>query len=123
VRAIDPTATTDDGVAIASSVTIGPILTSDLDDMMLHEFQMVLGDSSGVVTYQILIAPTAEAALTSSSVATGTWDAGRNLSKLIRRSSHAIYVRISSTNPWAMESVRMRIESLGKVRMRGGYTK
>lgn len=124
VRTISPTAVDDDGTPIASKVTIGPILTENLDDMLLKDLQGILGQASGTVQYDIFVGPTAEAALASASAFTGTWSvnaltAGRNLTNFIRRSGHAIYIQLSSNVPWAMEQIRARIASLGKVRRRG----
>lgn len=124
VRAIDPTATTDDGWNIASQVFIGPILTETLDDMMLKDIQAILGATSGTVNFAIYLGPTAEAALASTPVVNGTWTAnsvngGRNLTNFIRRAGHAVYIQLNSTSPWAMESIRARIATQGKVRGRG----
>lgn len=119
VRSIDPSATTDDGTAIPSSVAFGPILTKDLDDVMIQSLQGILGASSGTVTYAIYVGATAEIALASSAILTGTWTAGRNLSSQIHRSGHAVYVIISATNPWAMEAIRAAVKAEGRVRQRG----
>jgi hypothetical protein len=118
VRSIDPTATTDDGTAIASKVVIGPLLTKDMDELLIKDIQGLLGTSSSNVTWAVFVGATAEAALNSAAVATGTWTAGRNLLATVRRSGHAIYLQISSSNPWSMEAVRARIAGLGKVRRR-----
>jgi hypothetical protein len=118
VRSIDPAATTDDGIAIASKVVIGPILTRDMDELLIKDVQALLGTSSGNVTWSVFVGTTAEAALTSAAVASGTWSGGRNLLSFVRRSGHAIYLQISSSNPWSMEAVRARIAGLGKVRRR-----
>jgi hypothetical protein len=119
VRAVSASATDDDGTAISSSVLIGPILTKDLDDVMLKEVQAVLGASSGAVTYEVLVGATAEQAAASTAVVSGTWSAGRNLTNLIRRAGHAIYIRLSSTNAWQMEAIRCLLSGQGKVRRRG----
>lgn len=119
VRSIDPTATTDDGTAINSAVVIGPLLTADLDQMLLKDLQCVLATASGSVTYSVYVGPTAEAALATTPVSTGTWAAGRNLSTQIRRAGHAVFVRITASNPWAMEQIRARIAGKGKVQRRG----
>jgi hypothetical protein len=119
VRAISPTASDDDGYPIDSEVIIGPLLTANLDDVLLKSLQAVLGETSGDVQYAVYVGSTAEKALSSDPVLTGTWKAGRNLTNLVRRAGHAIYIKISSTNPWAMESVRVVIAGQGKVRRRG----
>lgn len=120
VRSVDRDAETDDGKKISSSVVIGPILTDDLEEMMLKNFQAILGSASGDVTYEVLIGDTAEEALESEPVDTGTWEAGRNPTDFIRRAGYAIYVRLTSAERWQMESIRAEIVSQGKgPRMRG----
>lgn len=118
VRYTTGPATTDDGSMISSSVMLGPFLTPDLDDVLFKDIQSIMAAESGDVTYNVYVGETAEIALTTSPVATGTWSAGRNFTDLIRYAGHAIYVQITSTNAWAMESVRCRIQSEGKVRRR-----
>jgi hypothetical protein len=118
VRAVSPTAADDDGVAIASEVVIGPIETANLDDVMLKELQAVLGAASGPVAYGVYVGPTAEIALSSSPVVTGTWSAGRNPDAWVRRSGHAVWIKLTASAPWSMEQVRGTITGLGKVRRR-----
>lgn len=119
VRAISMTAENDDGVGIVSQVFIGPLVTAQLDDVMIYSLQAVLGEESGDVGYSLMIGDTAEAALTATPVTTGIWSAGRNLTDHYRRSGHAIYVRIDATVRWSLESIRARVASLGKIRQRG----
>lgn len=121
VRALDPFATQDDGIPIASAVILGPILTPDTDDMMIHEIQGVLGELSDDVNYEILTGTTPEEALTNTPVASGTFRGGRNTTSYVRRSGHAIYIRLTANNPWSMEQVRLKIQGLGKVRQRRKY--
>lgn len=118
VRSFSEDATTDDGYDIESEVVLGPLLTPELDDMMLKSLQAVLGESSGNVSYAIHVGKSAEAALTSDPVFEGTWMAGRNATKNVRRSGHAVYVRISSSVPWSMEQIRALVAAKGKVRKR-----
>lgn len=120
VRRFDPDATTDDGTTVASEVILGPLLTADSDEVLLKDVQAILGTSNtGTVSYEILVGSSAEAALTSTAVASGTWSAGRNLTNLVRRSGHAIWVRLTASTPWAMEAIRCRVVARGKVRRRG----
>ena len=124
VRTISPTAVDDDGIAIQSSVMIGPLLTDNLDDMLLKDIQGILGQASGAVTFAVFVGPTAEAALASTPVVSGTWTvttnlAGRNFTNFVRRSGHAVYIQLSSSVPWALEQIRVRIATQGKVRRRG----
>ncbi len=118
VRYLDPEATTDDGYDIASSVVIGPLLTKDMDDILLKDLNAVLGETSGDVTFEVLLGQTAEASLNSDAIKTGTWTAGRNQATYIQRAAHAVYVKLSALDPWAMEAIRARIMSKGKVAAR-----
>ncbi len=119
VRYLDPGATTDDGEEITSIVWIGPLTTKDLDELMLHDMQAVLGEQSGDIEYAIHVGTTAEQALTTEAVDSGTWTAGRNFTHITRRAGHAIYVKLTATTPWALETVRARVAALGKIRRRG----
>lgn len=119
VRFLDRDATTDDSTNISSEVWIGPLVTPNFDEIMLHDLQAVLGTASGDVTAAVHLGNTAEEALASSAARTVTLSAGRNITRHIRRAGHAIYVKLTSTNRWAMEAIRLRVSDLGKVRMRG----
>jgi hypothetical protein len=118
VRFIDPSNSTDDGTAIDSSVMIGPLLTANMDEIILKDLQCLLGANSGQVSYKVFVGSTPEIALASTPVSTGTWSAGRNPLSFIRRAGHAVYVEITSTNAWAMEAIRTRFALGGKVRQR-----
>ncbi len=119
VRCMTPESSDDDGTAILSSVVIGPLLTRDLDTILLKDLQAILGEDSGEIDYAVYVGTTAEKALSSTPIATGTWQAGRNLLTPTRWSAHAIYVKLSSTNKWAMETIRARTSKQGKAPRRG----
>jgi hypothetical protein len=119
VRFFDANATKDDGYLISSSVLIGPLVTKDLDELLLKDLQAILGETSGTVTYEVFTGTTAEIATSRPAVASGTWGPGRNLLSFTRASGHAIYVRVSSTNRWSIETIRARLSGQGKVRRRG----
>lgn len=119
VRTFSETATTDDGYSIASEVVIGPLLTKEMDMVLFKDIQAGLATASGDVDWAVYAGATAEAALGTTPVASGTWSAGRNLTNPIRRSAHALWVRITSSDRWAMEGIRARIEGKGKVQRRG----
>lgn len=118
LRCMTPEATDDDGTPIESNVFVGPFLTNLADDVMVSELQAVLAEDSDDVTFAVYIGKTGEAALASSPIVTGTWSAGRNYTSLVRRTAHALYVQITSTGRWAMESVRVKLATSGKVRQR-----
>lgn len=119
VRAFDPEALDDDGVAIQSMVAIGPLVTPNLDDILVKDIQAVLGEDSGKVTYEIRNGTSAELALNSSPASTGTFHSGRNLLSFVRRAGHATYIILNSNVRWAFESIRVRVATSGKVRQRG----
>lgn len=119
VRKFDASATTDDGSAFTSSVLLGPITSKNLDDFVLKDLQAVLGSTSGDVTFTVYADDKAESALTATVRVTGTFSAGRSLSKLVRQAGHAIYVKLSSAAGWQMETVRAKIVGRGDVRRRG----
>lgn len=119
VRALSPDAEDDDGEPIESSVTIGPFTTPTLDEITLHSLQAVLGEASGEVTWEVFVGATAEAALASEAVRSGTWEGGRNLTSAVAKSGHAVYVRLSSTNRWALEQIRAVTSVRGLRRQRG----
>ena len=121
VRCFQQAAVTDDGTAMASAVVLGPILTRDLDEVLLKDIQGVLGATSGNVTWSVYVGATAEQALASTAVATGTWGPGRSFNTPIRRAGHALWVKVSATGYWAMEEVRARIAGQGRVRRRTSF--
>jgi hypothetical protein len=116
VRKVDPEATTDDGTPITSSVTIGPFLTKDFDEIVLNQLLADLAEDSGPVTWTVFVGTTAEAALASRGVRSGTWTAGRNHASPVQRGGHAVYVRIDATGPWQLERIRAFVESRGLYR-------
>lgn len=119
VRAFNPDAEDDDGYPIESEVLIGPLVTKELDDILLKDLQAVLGEDAGAVEWKVYTGSTAEIALLNDPVASGTWGPGRNLTSPARAAGHAIYLKLSSTDRWAMETVRARLSGRGKVRRRG----
>jgi hypothetical protein len=120
VMSFDPDAEDDDATPIQSEVWIGPLLTKNFDEVMLKYLQPVLARSSGSVSWAVHVGRTAEDALNSTAVSSGTWEAGRNYSDTVRRAGHAIYVKLTSTNRWAMEAIRASLSNnLSKVRRRG----
>lgn len=124
VRVLSNSAVDDDGTPILSAIFLGPIVTKDFDAVLLKDLQCMLGASSGPVTYNVFTGATAELAGVKANTvglppdAQGVWQAGRNLSSLIRRSGHALYVKLFATTPWAFEGLRARVQGQGRVRAR-----
>ncbi len=124
VRYLDPNAQNDDGRIIQSSVLIGPMQSSQfatLDEFLLTEIQGILGNDSGLVTWNILLGDTPEQALLNPVQATGTFSGGRNPTALVRRASHAIYIQLTSEVPWRMEQIRAIIRVSGRIRRRSRF--
>lgn len=124
VRALKSESITDDGDQINSDVIIGPIATDNLDEMLVKDIQALMGLGGTAATYSIYVANAPEDAIPTTNpsavpVVTGTWLPGRNLTNLIRRSGYVVYIRITGTSQWAMESIRVRVATQGKVRRRG----
>lgn len=118
VRKITHDAATDDGTVIASEVWLGPILTQEMDEMLLKDVQAVLGETSGTINWAVHDGDTAEAAVAAAASVTGTFAAGRNPTQPVRRANHAIYIKLSGVTRWAFEALRARFAGRGKVRRR-----
>lgn len=106
VRYLDPNADSDDGRTIFSTVVFQPLLSPGLDDMILTEWQAVLGSDSGPVKWSILAGTTAEQALNNEPQETGTWDGGRNDTQPVMVRSHVLYPQFTGEGAWRMESLR-----------------
>lgn len=119
VRSVSSDAIDDDGTPISSEVWIGPVLTKFNDAVMIDEVQGVIAQGSSNVDYEVHLADTAEEALTSDPIATGTWVPGRNYTDTVRRTGYADYIRLTSSGQWALENIRMTVRTGGKVRQRG----
>lgn len=119
VRTFSQTAEDDDGTPIDSEVILGPVATKTLDEVMYGDAVCVLGKYSNPVSYGILVGNTAEEALSSVPVKSGTWRAGRNPNTPISRAAHAVYTRIRGTKPWAFEQLKIEVGTRGPVRARG----
>ncbi len=118
VRWLQPEAVDDDGTDIASSVVIGPFLTPQMDDIMCQDLQANLGQFSGDVDYAVHVGASADIALGSAPVRTGTWSAGHSSTGYVGQSGRAVYLKLTSTNVWMMEMIKLRIKTLGMVRQR-----
>lgn len=118
VRAIDHAATTDDGTDIESRVIIALMNTPSMDDILAKDLVAVLGEDSGNVDYAVYVGTTAEQALSSIAITSGEWSAGRGYNTPARCSGHAIWIDVSSSDPWSMEQIRIRLAGTGKVRGR-----
>lgn len=118
VRTFDPSATADDLLPIESEVWIGPFLTKDMDEVVLSELQAVLAEDSGSVNYAVHVGRSAQEAFESEAFCTGSWDAGRGFAEAVRAAGHAIYLRVTSDEPWQLEQIRATLVSSGKATRR-----
>jgi hypothetical protein len=119
LRYFEPTSASDDGETIASSVTLGPIVDTRLDEFLLKDLQTILGTESSPVAWSVHVGSTAEEALSSAAVESGVWYPGRNNQSPVRRAGHAVYVKLTSDSAWSLEVIRARYATRGKVRGRG----
>lgn len=120
VRRFDHEAEDDDGTPIESEVAIGPFLTPTLDEVHIPEIQGVMADDSGDVDYEVLTGDTAQEAIESeTAAAAGVFYAGRNYTDPVRVAAKAMYVKLMSTEKWAMESIRIVVGTQGGIRQRG----
>ena len=121
VRALSPDATTDDGVAIAGEVWLGPLLGKELEEILMNGFKLNLGETTGgTITYAVHVGSTPEVAYSSTAVRTGTPIAGRNLVAAERWSGNAIYLKITTTGRWGYEQGMAWVKSLGPILQRAG---
>ena len=118
VRFVTDAAPNDDGEDIESEIWLGPILTKDLDDILLKDSQFILGEESGPVTGYIHTGATAEEAFNSDAKDEFTLSGGRSSCLPTRWSGHAIYARLVSSSQWSEEEFRARFSGTGKVRQR-----
>lgn len=112
----------DAGVTIESWVLLGPIKTAQWDDILLQTLQATLTEDSGKVRYDVYWGTHAEEAekkaIAGPSKINGTWKAGRNRVSPIDREGFAFYVKLSSSDYWALERITQTYKTLGMVARR-----
>ncbi len=123
VRALTPEAQTDDGTVIDSYVTIGPIMSKNMDELSIHDGVMTLAEDSAPAYYDVLTGRTPEAALNSTAKESILAPAGRSPAVSMNWSGHAAYIKVrgkpTAPNRWAMESMRLTLRGRGFSRSRG----
>lgn len=119
VRQWNEAATTDDGTSISSFVILGPLPNKDMDVLLMKDLIAIFGANSGSVTYSVYAGVTAEAALASTPLVTGTLTAANNQRQYIRVSGFQTYVKIVSSSAWAMERIFVTYAPMGRIRGRG----
>lgn len=113
IRQIDVNATHDDGEAIHSSVLLGPIT-----DSLIKELQASFANSQGEVTWTIVEAETLESATDDLPSFSGMFTGGRNRSEWCRAHVSRGYIRLSSSEPWALERLLATVEADSEHRRR-----
>lgn len=101
-------ATTDDGYSFTASVTVGPFIAPNMAAVFLYEAQAELATASAPVTYAIYRGQSAEEALSTEPIETGTWSPDRNFTNGLRWAGYAFYIKISSTDRWSIERFRLK---------------
>lgn len=105
IRMEDVDATTDDGEPIESEVWLGP-----MNNQTILELQATLSNASGNLNWSIHTAEELETALETAACATGRFTAGRNRSQWPRRRISHGYMRLASTEPWALEKLMAMVQ-------------
>lgn len=125
----------DDGEDIESHILIGPVrLAPGADIAVLSEFEGAMGESSGTVTWRIIVGDTAEevaengktaiglhlAGSTTAAAAyarySGTFGAGRSRRFQPRLRGQWFAIWLSSTTKWAYEWIALRAVEAGRYR-------
>jgi hypothetical protein len=127
IRYLDKNGTDDDGRAIENYVFLGPCPNKMLDDLMLEWMQPTFATDAGKVRYDVYVGPNAEDAFNGAfdrdgeavdGVIHGYFGGGRNPVAFVRQAGFAIYVKLSSTDAWALERLTIKYKSMGAVRRR-----
>ena len=121
VRKWDRTATDDDGLNIASTVLMGPVLSSSADEreVKFKSLTAVLADDQSGCNYEVLVNDRADV-LPVSAQRSGSLQPGRNPTIRLRERGKAAYVRLQDAGPgrWALENIRLEGTPGGRERLR-----
>lgn len=120
VRKLDWSAEDDDGTPITSSILLGPITGKLQQVMNVKELKATLDSASSNVTWEMASGQTEQQALAATARRTGVWTAGDNRWDLVWQSGSSLYLRLSGTDQWAIESLVMRLEQMGLTRRKTG---
>ena len=124
VRHFNRFAKNDDGTAIDDYVWIGPFLLDPITETKITRIASVLDKASSVVGWSIHAGDTVEEAKGSEPVASGSWNAGRNLWKYTRVRGQSVFVKLYTDEPteglvpWSLESITATLAVAGSVRER-----
>lgn len=123
LRKMSLTAVDDDGSAIESYVTIGPIQGSDLGVIEVRDLICVLDEDSAPVRWEVYAGNAPQRALARGALAFGTWRAERNHATLVRRTGAALYLKILQNQLgryWALETLTATLAGTSEHRRRLG---
>lgn len=109
----DPDTHSDDGSPIESHVFLGP-----LQDVIVSEMQATFSTASGNVIWTIHSEDDFESALDSEPKASGDFVSGRNRSQWPKYHVDSGYVKLSSTQSWALEKLILNVEPDSETRSR-----
>lgn len=120
IRRFSQAQTTDDGTAIASHVTYGPIrLGTPVHDGCLDRMDMLMAEGAAEdnVTWSIRTGGSGQNALDSSvNAASGTFVEGRNFTVRPRVRGASAVIKLSSSQRWAVEDLAVWITRRGHIR-------
>lgn len=121
LRTFDTSAIDDDGTAFTSYVLIGPLVLggSGYHSGLLREVIGQLSTLSGTVTCEVQVGDSIESAYRATPRSAFTLRAGKSLSWFPRLKGNACFLKLSSTNRWALEQLSVVREQLGKQRLFG----
>ncbi len=119
VRFESDSAPNDDGEDINFEVWYGPLLTKDLDELLMKDTQWVLGKNSSPVNYAVHVGNTAEEAFFSTAKEEGSLLEGRSFTLPTRWAGHAIYTKLTGSDAASFETSRYRLAGTGATRRRG----
>jgi hypothetical protein len=129
LRRFDDEAEDDDGTDVQSDLFLGPFHTSREEgyEGQITEIVGALAAESGEVTWRIVVGDSAEEAVDAADAAlngdrttgvdsSGTWSAGQNRVEYPRARGAWVVIWLSSTKPWAFESMTAWMKKLGRIR-------
>ena len=129
LRRFDDDAEDDDGTDVQSDLFLGPFHTSREEgyEGQITEIVGALAAESGDVTWRIVVGDSAEEAVDAADAAlngdrttgvdsSGTWSAGQNRVEYPRARGAWVVIWLSSTKPWAFESMTAWMRKLGRIR-------
>lgn len=119
LRRFDTAATNDDGTAITSYVTIGPILLGDpLTDGRMDTLDCILTNGSGAVSWEMRVGSSGYAAYSAASaMVSGSFSQNRNVKSRPWVGGNAATIKLSSTAIWSMEQLIGTRSLMGPTRL------